>query len=57
MMGARVTFRLATDLLDAIEKEAMRRGFVTPRGKPNVSSAITHILREWFKSRPKQDPQ
>jgi hypothetical protein len=55
MMGERVTFRLAKDLLDAIEKEAMRRGFVTPRGKPNVSSAITHILRDWLKGKPKQD--
>ena len=53
MLGARVTFRLATDLLDAVEKEAMRRGFVTPRGKPNISSALTFILRDWLKSRPK----
>jgi len=55
MMDARVTFRLAKDLLEAVEKEAIRRGFVTPRGKPNVSSAITHILRDWFKSSPKQE--
>jgi|APFre7841882793_1041355.scaffolds.fasta_scaffold161347_2 ribosome biogenesis GTPase A len=55
MLGSRVTFRLAKDLLEAIEKEAMRRGFVTPRGKPNVSSVITHILRDWFKARPKQE--
>jgi len=55
MMGERVTFRLAKDLLEAIEKDAVRRGFVTPRGKPNVSSAITHILRDWLKGKPKQD--
>jgi hypothetical protein len=55
MMSARITFRLAKDLFEAIEKEAVQRGIVTPRGKPNVSSAITYILREWFKTRPKQD--
>jgi len=53
MLGARVTFRLAKDLLDAVEKEAVRRGLVTPRGRPNVSSALTFILRDWIKNRPK----
>ena len=53
MLGARVTFRLAQDLLDAVEKEAVRRGFVTPRGRPNISTALTFILRDWIKNRPK----
>lgn len=53
MLGARVTFRLASDLLDAVEKEAVRRGLVTPRGKPNISSALTFILRDWIKNRAK----
>jgi ribosome biogenesis GTPase A len=56
MLGARVSFRLAKDLLDAVEKEAVRRGLVTPRGRPNISSALTYILREWFKSGQKDKP-
>lgn len=56
MLGARITFRLTQDLFTAIEKEAVRRGLVTPRGRPNISTALTYILRDWMKNRPKDKP-
>lgn len=56
MLESRVTFRLAKDLFDTVEQEARRRGLVTRSGRPNISSVLTHILREWLKGRPKDKP-